>query len=228
MLHAPIESPVFAFSVPGRIETVSPHTKTPLSPRDVERWIADARGGDREALGRLLERYRHYLSRIAGRELAPSLRAKVAPSDLVQDTFLEAGRDFARFRGRIEAELRGWLRRILRNNLTNVHRHFETGKRQVGREVPWEYAALHDRLRGDSERIESPSAQAQDHEWDDRLECALRRLPERYGRVLRLHGLDEWTFVRIAAEFDSTAEAIRKLWNRAVAQFTKQLGSPQE
>jgi hypothetical protein len=40
-----------------------------------------------------------YLGGIAARELGPDLRAKGGASDLVQQTFLEAQRDFAAFRG---------------------------------------------------------------------------------------------------------------------------------
>ena len=56
--------------------------------------------------------FRHYLLRIAEQELDPDLRAKGGASDLVQLTFLEAQRDFARFHGDTAAELRAWLRRL--------------------------------------------------------------------------------------------------------------------
>src|SRR5437870_8093656 len=87
-------------------------------------WLAEARAGSPEALGQMLEACRGYLLLVAQRELAPDLRAKGGASDLVQETFLEAQRDFPRFSGRSEAELLAWLRRLLLNNLANFTRHY--------------------------------------------------------------------------------------------------------
>ena len=67
--------------------------------------IQAARAGSREALGNALETYRNYLLLIAERELGDDLRAKGGASDLVQEAFLEAHKDFARFQGETEADL---------------------------------------------------------------------------------------------------------------------------
>src|SRR5262249_18371673 len=99
--------------------------------------LARARAGDGEALGRLLDGCRGYLLLIARQELDADLQAKGGASDLVQDTFVDAQRDFIRFVGGDEAELLAWLRRILLNNLANFTRGFrETEKRKVALEVP--------------------------------------------------------------------------------------------
>jgi DNA-directed RNA polymerase specialized sigma24 family protein len=90
-----------------------------------------------EALGGALEVFRSYLTLIARRELAPDLAAKVGASDLVQETFLAAGRDIARLRGRSPAELRSWLEGILQHLLANTRRRYRgTRKRRVDLEVP--------------------------------------------------------------------------------------------
>src|SRR5262249_59741442 len=95
-------------------------------------WLPAARAGSRAALGQALESFRDYLLLIAERELAPDLRAKGGASDLVQETFLEAQRDFADFRGDTEAEFRAWLRRLLLHNVANFARHYrDTAKRQA-------------------------------------------------------------------------------------------------
>src|SRR5690348_7072097 len=103
---------------------------------DAAQWLAEARAGSREALGQVLEVFRGYLLLIADRELDPRLRAKGGASDLVQETFLEAQRDFVGFHGDSAEELRAWLRRLLLNNLANFTRQYrERAKRDVGREV---------------------------------------------------------------------------------------------
>src|SRR6516225_2661748 len=104
---------------------------------DAARRLAEARAGSREALGQVLETFRGYLLLIADRELEPELRAKGGASDLVQETFLEAQRDFSRFHGNSAEELRAWLRRLLLNNVANFTRQYrERAKREVGREIP--------------------------------------------------------------------------------------------
>src|SRR5262245_6155605 len=106
---------------------------------DVVQWLAAARAGSPEALGQVLETFRGYLLLVADRELDPELRAKGGASDLVQDTFLEARRDFAGFHGSSEEELRAWLRRVLLNNVANFTRQYrQRAKREVAREVSLE------------------------------------------------------------------------------------------
>src|SRR6516165_219110 len=83
-----------------------------------------ARAGDGCARGRLLEQYRGYLVLLARLQIGRRLQGKADASDLVQETFLEAHRDFGQFQGRSDCELAGWLRRILATNLANLVRHY--------------------------------------------------------------------------------------------------------
>src|SRR5262249_48773154 len=105
-------------------------------------WLREAQLGSAEALERLLDSFRAYLLAVAGAEIDDGLRAKVAPSDIVQETLLEAHQGFGRFQGDSADAMMAWLRRILLNNLANQRRHFyDTDKRDVRREVPLEHAA---------------------------------------------------------------------------------------
>lgn len=228
MLNPSLDCPLGGFFVPGEVGIVSPEAEDPREAAAVEKWLADARLGCPEALGRLLEICRRYLLLVANQELTPALRAKVAPSDIVQETLLEAGRDFPRFRGVTERELLGWVRRMLRNNVTNVHRHFEAEKRRLDREVPLEEGAADTLLHRALRQPETPSRQAQAREQDEQLAQTIRRLPEHYQQILRLHSSEGLTFVQIAAQLGSTADAVRKLWGRAVEELARLLESPHE
>ena len=64
-----------------------------------------------------LEQFRSYLKLLADLHLNPRLRVKEDSSDIVQQAMLEAYRDFHDYRGRTDAELRGWLKMILTNNI---------------------------------------------------------------------------------------------------------------
>ena len=82
-------------------------------PRDLEQLLMQARAGKSSALGQLLECYRGYLTLLARVQVSRRLQGKVDATDLVQETFLEAYRTFAQFRGTAEGELACWLRHIL-------------------------------------------------------------------------------------------------------------------
>ena len=96
---------------------------------DAAQRLAAARAGSREALGQVLQACRGYLLLLAERELDPDLQTKGGASDLVQETFLEAQKDFANFQGNSEGELRAWLRQILLHNLANFTRRPWPGRR---------------------------------------------------------------------------------------------------
>src|SRR5215510_1175110 len=91
---------------------------------DPEQLLARAWREGGPALGELLELYCHYLYLLARAEIGRRLQSRLDPSDLVQETFLAAHRDFARFRGTTEAELVAWLRQVLAFNLANLVRHY--------------------------------------------------------------------------------------------------------
>src|SRR5262245_49915002 len=112
-----------------------PHAPEPQPPARWQQWMQAAQNGSGDALGELLQACRHYLLLVAEQNLDSDLRDKVAASDLVQDTCLEALRDFGRqFRGDTEEELLAWLKRILLNNLANqVRRYRGTEMRDVRR-----------------------------------------------------------------------------------------------
>jgi RNA polymerase sigma-70 factor, ECF subfamily len=87
------------------------------------RLLEQARAGDAIARGELLELYRNYLRLVARSLISTALRVKLDPSDLVQETFLKAHREFTQFAGRGEPELVAWLRRILVTSLANQVKH---------------------------------------------------------------------------------------------------------
>src|SRR5438105_7698834 len=88
------------------------------------RLLLEARDGDAAKLGRLLEVYRRYLALLARVQIGKRLQGKVDASDIVQETFLDAHRNFAGFRGGSEGEFVQWLRQILAGNLTDLLRRY--------------------------------------------------------------------------------------------------------
>jgi RNA polymerase sigma-70 factor (ECF subfamily) len=198
-------------------------------PDDAARWLTEARAGSREALGKVLLAARQYLISIARQELDPDLRAKNSPSDLVQETFVEAQRAFGQFQGDTEAELLAWLRQLLLHRVGKLRRSFrDTHKRRLAREVA---------LGGDSScegpagglaaaNMLSPSGEAMEHEQDRALQAALKRLSDDYRRVITLRYQEELSFEEIGRLLCRSPDAARKLWARAVERLQEELGPP--
>jgi RNA polymerase sigma-70 factor (ECF subfamily) len=185
-------------------------------------WIEAARRGDREALGRALCSFRGYLLLVANEELHPVLSVKGGPSDLVQDTLLQAHRGFAQFRGQTSAEWRNWLRTILVRSLAHHRRRYSlTAKRRQGREVQ-----IDSRIIGSPEsRDPTPSGELARREREAALLAAIDRLPAHYRDVVIWHHRERLPFEEIGRRRDISAEAARKLWTRALGHLRQELGS---
>jgi RNA polymerase sigma-70 factor (ECF subfamily) len=189
------------------------------SVRRVEALIAEARGGSPDALGRLLEFSRNYLLQVANAELDSQLQAKAGGSDLVQETFLEAQRIFARFQGTSEPDLLAWLRAILLNKVATFTRHYRgTGKRQVGREVPPDDAPPEP-----AAAAPTPSLLAMQGERAEAVAEALGRLPEHYRQVIVWRQWDELSFEEIARRLQRSPDAARMVWCRAIERLQQEL-----
>ena len=185
--------------------------------------LARARAGDPAALGRLLDQHRLYLAVLARGQLDRVLRAKVDASDVVQETFLEAHRDFAQFRGQTAGELVAWLRQILTRNLANQARHYrDTRRRDVRREQ--ELGAIPGGSAegpgdGPAAPVSTPSQAAGRREAIDLLADALVRLPDDYRQVIVLRNLEELSFADVAGRMGKTVDSVKKLWARGLAQL---------
>lgn len=185
----------------------------------VRRWIGEARSGCSTARGRLIELCNSELILYAGQILRQSLKSKCDPADIVQDTLMEAFRDFDSFQGENLEQLFGWLRQILRNNTYNIHRKYlSTDKRQVGRE-----AAINRDIA--EQLIDQRDPQLWVDELQDResIESGLDRLPKHMREVIVLRNRDGLSFSEIGAELGRSAEAARKLWSRSLARLQKEI-----
>jgi len=198
-------------------------SRLPASP-SIAPLLEQARNGSAAAIGSLLEAARSYLLLQAEHELPQSLRAKVGPSDIVQETAIDAHRDFPRFRGTTQEELYAWLRTILQNNVMDMVRRFEMAqKRAVKREAS--LSVIVDRC-GIS--VLPTGSNTPDHSAIRREDAALlagvlARVPDDYQTILRLRYWDGLTFPEIAIRLGRSEEAARKLWYRALARLTNEL-----
>ncbi|HZY83424.1 MAG TPA: sigma-70 family RNA polymerase sigma factor [Gemmataceae bacterium] len=193
-----------------------------------EQLLQEARAGDGATLGRLLEQYRRYLALIANVQIGQRLRGKVDASDLVQETFLEAHRNFGRFRGTSEGELVRWLRQIMAANLADLlRRYLGTQGRDVRLEREIEDAFDRSSVLLDRGLVAlgpSPSQLASHREQAVLLADALGELPDDYREVLVLRHLEGLTFPEVAGRMGRSLDSVEKLWMRGLARLRQVMG----
>ena len=190
---------------------------------ELEGWLAQARAGSREALGRAMEECRPYLLYVAHRWLPADFRTGESASDLVQQTLLRACQGFAAFPGRTGPEWTAWLRRILRNLVTNSIRDSLARCRDRRLEVRFDTREAEHPQATESG---SPVEQAIVQERCAALRVALARLSDPHRRVLCLRTLEGLTFAEAGARLGRSADATRQLWKRAVEQLAILLQPP--
>lgn len=190
-----------------------------------QQLLEKAQRGDVDSLGELLESYRAYLTVLAKRYLSDRIRGRVDENDIVQITFLEAQRDFKNFRGSQIEELLGWLRHILRNNISSAHqRHLFAQKRSAGRETKDNQTesgpALIDLAVSETS---SPSQRAMRDEAAVFLASCLLSLPETQQEAIRLRYVEGLSLKDIAERMQKTEMAAAGLLKRGLQALRQRM-----
>ena len=170
-----------------------------------------------------LDRYRHYLTLLARAGKDRTLRSKVSDSDVVQETLIQANRDFDQFSGHSETELAAWLRAIMSNIQAQLARRFYgTLARDPRLEV---------RLQGELDKSSqmlgrvlvdnrsTPSEHYANRERAVLLADALAALPEDYREVVVLRHIEGRKMHEVAQIMDRSVDSVNKLWTRAMIQL---------
>jgi RNA polymerase sigma-70 factor (ECF subfamily) len=169
-----------------------------------------------------LEQYRGYLRVLAEIELGRRWRTKVDPSDIVQQSLLEAHQDRAALKGRTDAELAAWLRTILARNLLNTARDLTAQKRDIRRE-----RSLAQQIEQSSQRLDkflaaeqtSPSQQVISGEQAEKLANALTQLPDDQRTAIILKHFHDWSLADIATHQERTTMAVAGLLKRGLKKL---------
>src|SRR5262245_10215045 len=166
-----------------------------------------------------LDDYREYLRLLARIHLHANLRGKLDPSDVVQQTLLQAYQNLEQLRGNTDGERTAWLRRILANVLTDAARRFGAAARDVAQERSLEKAldqssaCLEAWLTADQS---SPSQQVIQKEQLLRLSQALDQLPEDQRIAVELRQIQGYSVEEIAEQVGRTKSAVGGLLRRGM------------
>jgi RNA polymerase sigma-70 factor (ECF subfamily) len=182
--------------------------------------------GEDQGEAKQLERCREYLCMLARFQLSPRLQGKLDYSDVVQQTLLKAHEKKDQLRGHSDAELMGWLRQILANQLAESIRRFGAESRDLARERP-----LHAALDESSGRLESWLAAAQSspsqrvirEEQLLRLAEALAALPPDQRQAVELHHLQGYSVADSGRLMNRSRAAVVGLLFRGLKKLRQML-----
>jgi RNA polymerase sigma-70 factor, ECF subfamily len=166
--------------------------------------------------------FRPYLRLLAELQLGAHAGTGIDPSDIVQQTLLDAHRDQRKFRGQTESERLAWLRRLLACNLADALRMKHRTKRDVTRERSLESA-----IEASSARLgallaadqSSPSETAGRNEEVIRLVDALAKLPQANRLALVMRHCEGLPLSEISTRLKRTPAAVAGLLKRGLAEL---------
>src|SRR5262245_47502280 len=191
---------------------------------ETQHLLEAVRVGNRDAFERLFAQYRPELRRFIERRLDVKLRARVDPSDVVQETQLEVFQRLTDFLDRRPMPFSLWLRKTAYERLLKIRRHHvETGRRAVGREV-----ALPDRSSLELAQqllasTSTPSQHVDKRELARRVRDAVAQLDDMDREILLLRNFERMSNREVAQILDIEPATASQRFGRALVRLRKLL-----
>jgi RNA polymerase sigma-70 factor (subfamily 1) len=189
--------------------------------------VQKAKGGDRDALNRLFERYYERVRRCVRVRIGPKLRMRLESGDVLQQAFAKAFQIFDRFEIQDEGSFLHWLAEIATRQARDAADRENSKKR-----TPVAAQFSLDEGFGDTSgaqfevpgTVTGPDGRAVRHEQEAAVDDCLELLPEHYRTVIVLRDYDglEWNDVAEKME-KNTDSAARELHRRAQLELAKLL-----
>jgi RNA polymerase sigma-70 factor (ECF subfamily) len=181
-------------------------------------------GGDRQALEALLARHRSELLSFVDSHLDPRLRARLDPSDVVQETHLAVVRRMDDFLLRRPMPFHLWVRKAAYEQLLRTRRdHRARARRSVDREAAWPDRSSLLLARPLLDSLPSPSKLLQAKELAERVSRAVAELSEADREILLLRDANGLPYEEIAYLLEIEPAAARKRYGRALIRLQKVL-----
>jgi RNA polymerase sigma-70 factor (ECF subfamily) len=191
---------------------------------ETQRLLEQAQAGDRAAFAELFARHRTGLLQLVELRLDRKLRARVDPSDVVQEAQVEALRRFSAFLEQRPLPFRLWLRQIAHDHTLKAHRqHLATARRTMSREIQLpeqsSLALAQQLLAGGP----TPSQQLDRKELARRLHTAMAQLPEADREVLLMRHFEGLSNQDVGSLLGIDAGAVSKRHGRAMLRLHRLL-----
>ncbi len=192
-----------------------------------------ALAGDAGAFDELFGRDRAAVHRAVARRMGPSLKGRLDPSDVVQETHVEAFRRLEDFAGRRPMPFRTWLICTALQQVARLRQHATARRRDLGRERPLgrSPASATSSTAGAPAAAElaipaagpTPSRHAEARDAAARLHAVLGALPGPDRTILAMRTFEGLSYEEAAARLGIEPAAARKRYGRALLRLRASL-----
>lgn len=180
------------------------------------------RGGDDAVVGALFENHRARLTRMVKFRLDPRLVGRIDPEDVLQETFIEAGKRLQAYRDDDKLFL-VWIRLITQQTMIDLHRkHLGAKMRTAGKEVSAPQSGTISGLF--VSHITSPSRAMMREEARTKIEGALQEMDEIDREVLMLRHFEDLSNKDVAIVLGIQENAASNRYVRALGRLKGFLG----
>jgi len=192
-----------------------------------------ARGGDADAVNRLLQRHRDALRRMVDLRMDRALGRRVDASDVVQDVLIEANRRLDGYLQDPSMPFHLWLRQLAKDRIIDLHRrHRVAAKRSLDREQPLQAAPRLDESTMNlaaqlCDRELTPAEAATWHELERRFQAAIEELEEKDREVVLMRHFEQLSNSEVAETLELSEAAAGMRYLRAMRRL-RSLLSDQE
>ncbi len=193
---------------------------------DTQRLLAKLLAGDSSASDLLLDRYRQKLKQLISIRMDRRVKRRVDPSDVVQETLIQAAKRLADYARNQQLPFYPWIRQIAIEQVVVQHRrHLKALRRSVNRELDFsEHLPEHAELEL-SEVLMAKQHDSMDSVERKELIAVVRQVLAELGAkdrdVLALRFLEQLTIPETAEVLGQKPEAVKSQQRRAIERFTR-------
>ena len=188
---------------------------------DTDHLLRQAAAGHPSAGTVLLDRYRNRLKTMIRFRMDQRLQGRFDPSDVVQDTLMEAHRRLPEFATTRPVEFYAWLRGLAWDRLVDLHRQHLSAKRSVDREMT--DASSHALVTYLADSRFSPLRDVLRDELRERIQTALDQLSIVAREVLFLRFVEQLSIREASQVLDITESALKSRQLRALRDLGQRL-----
>jgi len=194
-----------------------------LGEAQTEVLLDRVRDGDGKAVQELLTRHRDRLRQMVRVRMDPRLRARLDPSDIVQEALADASRKLPDYLRQRSCPFYPWLRQLAWQQLVRLHRrHVLAERRSVTREVRCDMTLSDPSTRLLAAQVAggtSVGGRMVRKELCQRVREALAQLPPLEREAVVLRHLELLSLTEMAAVLGTTEEAARSRYRRGVERL---------
>jgi RNA polymerase sigma-70 factor (ECF subfamily) len=191
---------------------------------ETRRLLQLGREGDRDAFDKLFRRHRAFVRQVIDLRLDDRVRARVDPSDLVQETQMEAFRKLPDYLEREPMPFRLWLRRTAYDRLQMAQRrHLGSKRRSVQREYPLPEGSSLDLAQQFMAQGSTPSQQLSRRELVHEVRRVMGQLTEADREILIMRNLEQLSNQEVARVLAIEPATASQRYGRALLRLRQLL-----